>query len=73
MVSNFTYITDSNTKIVQRAFARSNIINGSEFVLDVKISITCGSICTFRQNGYGIPERMHFTQTSFILFLGDNL
>ncbi len=55
MVSNFTYLSDSNTTIPQRAFARSNIIDGSEFILDVGNQMLDALVNYFGVN-YSLPK-----------------
>lgn len=55
MVSDFSYISSPNSTVPQRIFARSNIINSSEFVLNVGIQMMDELVNYFGVN-YSLPK-----------------
>lgn len=55
MVSDFSYISNPESTIPQRAFARSNIVNSSEFILDVGNQMLDELVNYFGVN-YSLPK-----------------
>lgn len=55
MVSDFSYISNNESTVPQRAYARSNIINSSEFILDVGNKMLDELVNYFGVN-YSLPK-----------------